>query len=387
MKIIDRYIGRELFVSMGLGLTIFTFALLMQKILELMDLIITKRVPVGIVTLLFVYTLPALFVTTTPLALLLAVIATYGRLAADHELTALKATGCSLYRLALPAFGVGLVAMLFTLFNTLYALPHGSQAFRDLLFFLARTRATIGIQERIFNDDFHGLVLYANHLEEGSGVMEGVFLVDTHDEENPRIITARHGRVTPDERKNVVLLELQKGATHVTPKGKPGRYQILGFQTLKLALSLSNPRTAGLRFRQPEELTLAELLATAQEHQASGGRTEYLMVSFHRRFAAPAACLVFILIGTPLAIRVRRSGRGISIGLTMLLAMSYYVLMISGQGLGNNGTIPPFLASWLPNLVLGSVGLILFIGGNHESWLPPSLLEGWKHRAPRVRLR
>lgn len=111
------------------------------------------------------------------------------------------------------------------------------------------------------------------------------------------------------------------------------------------------------------------------------------MVSFHRRFAAPAACLVFILIGTPLAIRVRRSGRGISIGLTMLLAMSYYVLMISGQGLGNNGTIPPFLASWLPNLVLGSVGLILFIGGNHESWLPPSLLEGWKHRAPRVRLR
>ena len=384
MKIIDRYIGRELFITLSLGLAVFTFALLTQKILELMDLIITKRVPVEVVVLLFLYTLPALFVTTTPLSLLLAVIATYGRLAADHELTALKTAGCSLYRLARPAFGVGIAAMIFTAFNTLYAVPYGSQAFRDLLFFLARTRATIGIQERTFNDDFHGLVLYANNLDEGSGLMEGVFVVDTHNEESPRIITARRGYVGSDERENAVLLELQEGSTHVTPKDKSGHYQVLGYRTLQLALSVGNPQTV-LKQMTPDEMTISQLLATVRERRVSGGWTADLMVSFHQRFAAPAACLVFILLGTPLAIRVRRSGRGISLGLTVLLAMIYYVLMISGEGLGNKDVIPAVWASWLPNLVLGMIGLLFFIGGDHESWLPWSLFVGWKRGVARTK--
>ncbi|MFQ5532367.1 MAG: LPS export ABC transporter permease LptF [Candidatus Methylomirabilales bacterium] len=384
MKIIDRYICRELFVTMSLGLAIFTFALLTQKILDLMDLIITKHVPVEIVVLLFLYILPALFVTTTPLALLLAVVATYGRLAADHELTALKTAGCSLYRLARPAFGVGIAAMIFTAFNTLYAVPYASQAFRDLLFFLARTRATIGIQERTFNDDFHGLVLYANNLDEGSGRMEGVFVVDTHNEESPRIITARRGYVGSDEQQNAVLLQLREGSTHVTPKDTPGHYQVLEFRTLQLALSVSDPQTAVKEMR-PDEMTISQLFSTVRERRATGGWTANLMVSFHQRFSAPAACLVFILLGTPLAIRVHRSGRGISLGLTLLLAMIYYVLMISGEGLGDKGVIPPIWASWLPNLVLGVIGLIFFIGGNYESWLPSSLFTGWKRGAGRAK--
>ncbi|MFQ5881327.1 MAG: LPS export ABC transporter permease LptF [Candidatus Methylomirabilales bacterium] len=373
VKIIDRYIGRELFISMGLGLGLFTFVLLMEKILDLMDLIITKRVPVGIVVRLFMYILPALFVTTIPIAFLLAVIATYSRLAADHEVTALKAAGWSLYRLTLPAFGIGILAMSFTAFNTLYAVPWGAEAFRNLLFFLTRTRATIGIKERVFNDDFHGLVFYVNHLEEASGVMEGVFLVDTQDQENPRIITARRGTISPDERQNLVLLQLRQGSTHVTPEERPGHYQILEFQSLNLALSVGDP-VAATQDKDANEMTVPQLLASIRERTPKGERTADLWVSLHQRFATPAACLVFILLGTPLAVRVRRSGRGISLGLTLLLALIYYVLMIAGQGMGNKGIIPPFWASWVPNLLLGSLGLLLFIGGNSESWLPRSLL-------------
>ncbi len=381
MKIIDRYIAREMLLTMSLGLGLFTFALLTEKILDLMDLIISKRVPVGIVSRLFLYNLPRLFVTTTPLALLLGVVATYGRLAADHELTALKAAGCSFYRLALPAFGVGIAALLFTGFHTLYAVPRGSHAFRDLLFSLTRTRATVGMKQGVFNDDFQGLILYANHLEEAKGWMEGVFVVDTRDEESPRIITARRGHVAADERQNVVLLELQEGSTHVTPKDKPGHYQVLAFQTLKLALSMGDPTAIGMRAQRPRELTVPELLAAIREHTEKGNPVSDLRVSLHQRFAAPAACLVFILLGTPVAIRVRRSGRGISLGLTLSLAMIYYVLQISGEGMGEKGVIPPFWASWLPNLILGSLGLLLFIGANRESWFPPSLLTAWKRGA------
>ncbi|MEE9539346.1 MAG: LPS export ABC transporter permease LptF [candidate division NC10 bacterium] len=381
MKVIDRYIGRELLISMILGLGITTFVFLTKPMMKLMDLFITKLVPVGIIARLFLYTLPPLLFLTTPIALLLAVIATYSRLAADQELTALKAAGFSLYRLALPAFGIGILALCFTAFNSIYGIPWAGQAFRDLLFNLARTRATIGIREKVFNDDFHGLILYTDHIEEASGVMEGIFIVDTQNEEKPRIIVARRGRIAPKEQSNVVLLKLQDGSTHVVPKDKPGHYQMLKFQNVDLALSVSDPTLAGMMARDPREMTIPELLATIRQRAARGEPTAYLLISFHQRFATPAACLVFILLGTPLAIRVRRSGKAISLGLTIVLVCMYYLLMIFGQGMGRNEIISPLWASWLPNLVLGGLGLFLFIAGNHESWLPSSLLPGRKRRA------
>src|SRR3989304_1701679 len=93
VRIIDRYIGRELFTSMGLGLGFFTFVLLTRPLLKLIELVVTKHVPLASVAWLFLFILPPLLVFTTPMALLLAVIATYGRLAADQEITALKAAG------------------------------------------------------------------------------------------------------------------------------------------------------------------------------------------------------------------------------------------------------------------------------------------------------
>ncbi len=370
MKIIDRHIGRELFISMILGLGIATFVLLTRPMQLLVDLFITKLVPFGMIARLFLFTLPPLLVLTTPIALLLAVTATYSRLAADQELTALKAAGCSLYRLAVPAFGIGVVALCFTAFNSIYGVPWAGQAFRDLLFVLARTRATIGIQERVFNSDFHGLILYTNRIDEASGIMQGVFIVDTQHEETPRIIISRRGRIAPDERKNVVLLHLQDGSTHVVPKDKPGSYQMLNFQNVDLALSVSDPAILSMTERDPREMTIGEVRATIQQRAARGEPTADLLVSFHQRFAAPVACMVFVLLGTPLAIRVRRSGKAISVGLTIVLACAYYLLMIFGQGMGKNGILPPFWASWLPNLVLGSLGVFLFTSGNQESWLP-----------------
>ena len=381
MRIIDRYIGGELFTCLFLGLGIATFVLLSKPMLKLMDLFVTKLVPIGIILHLFLYTLPPLFVFTTPIALLLAIVATYSRLAADHELTALKAAGYSLYRLAVPAFAIGIVAILFTALNTISGVPWAAQSFRDLVFNLTRSRATIGIEERVFNDDFYGLVFYANHVDEAHGSMEGVFVVDTQDEENPRIITARRGRVVPDALQNVVHLKLQDGSTHVTPKGKGTAYQMLKFQNLDLALSVSDATTVGSQRKDPREMAIPELLATIRQRAARGQPTEELRVNFHQRFAAPAACLVFILLGMPLATRVRRSGKGVSIGLTIVLAFIYYVLMVFGQAMGKNGIIPPFWASWLPNLLLGGLGVFLFIGGNRESWLPPSLLAALRRRA------
>jgi lipopolysaccharide export system permease protein len=370
VKIIDRYIGRELFISLSLGLGLFTFVLLMEKTLDLMDLIISKRVPVTIVARLFLYLLPALFVSTVPMAVLLAVIATYSRLAADHEVTALKVAGCSLYRLIVPALGIGILAMFFTALNTIYNVPRSAQAFRDLLFVLTQTRATIGIKEKVFNDDFHGLVLYVNRLDEATGTMQGVFVVDTRDQENARVIMAREGRIALDEPQNQVFLQLREGTTHATPKDVPEPYQILGFTSLNLVLSLTDPNAPGMRDKRPSEMSIPELLATLRERTAKAERTADLYVSFHQRFAAPIACLVFIPLGVPLAVRARKFGRGISLVLTLLLSLAYYILMVAGEGMGNRGIIHPFWATWSPNLLLGSVGLLLLIGGNSDLWLP-----------------
>jgi lipopolysaccharide export LptBFGC system permease protein LptF len=170
----------------------------------------------------------------------------------------------------------------------------------------------------------------------------------------------------------------------VIPEADPRNYQVSRFQSLKLPLSVSDSQGAGLKEKNPDELTIAELRAAIRDRGASGGKTADLVVSLHHRFATPAACLVFITLGVPLAIRIRRSGRGISLGLTTALAFIYYSVMVFGHGMGKTGIIPPFWGAWLPNLLLGSVGLLLFISGDRESWIPAPLHKAWATaRGPR----
>ena len=158
MKIIDRYLFRELLAPFVLGIFIFTFVLLMSQILRLVELIVNKGVPVMTVVKLILFLLPSILVLTVPMSVFLTTILVFGRWSSDNELTAVKSGGIGVHRLSLPVllFSVGTYAL--TSYLIIYALPAGNQAFRNKMFEIARTKASVGIQEKVFNDDFTGLI-------------------------------------------------------------------------------------------------------------------------------------------------------------------------------------------------------------------------------------
>ncbi len=367
MKILDRYIFREMLTAFTIGVVTFTFVLLMNKILRLVELIVNKGVPLTVVLRLFLYILPYSLVVTIPMATLLACLAAYGRMAADNEITALKVTGLSLYRLVVPAVAFALAAYLVTTYITMSLLPFSNRAFKGLVYQLTRLRATLGIQEGIFNTDFEGLTLYVHKLDQETGTLQGVFIVDSREPKEQRVVIAREGRLFSDAERLRILLKLQDGSTHITAADSPGRYRVLSFGAYDLGLEmgrgLSDPIERPLG---EQELTIGELRQRAARLRAEGQNFRPALVEMHKKMAIPVACLLFGLVGPPLGIRIRRAGRAASLVISIGFALGYYVLIVAGEGLGTRGLLPPAWAMWLPNVILGVAGGYLLVSGAQE---------------------
>ncbi|MBI5166461.1 MAG: LPS export ABC transporter permease LptF [candidate division NC10 bacterium] len=367
MKIIDRYILEEMTSVFLAGLAIFTFVLLMGKILRLMELIITKGVGVITVLKLFATILPSFLALTVPMAGLLAALSAFGRLAADGELIALKTAGWSLYRLILPALFFGFLTYLLTLFLMLVAVPRSNHVFKDLVYRLARTKATLGLREGVYNSDFEGLILYVEKLDEGRSSLKGVFMADSRDPEAPRIIVAQEGQLVPDPRRLRMVLRLLQGGVHFTSPRDPAKYRSLSFATYEMALDLNPGLSESLgRAKGEAEMTLRELSRKINDLRAQGGNYHPYLVELHKKLALPLACLVFVLLGTPLGIKVKRSGRASGFLLSIPILLAYYILLVAGEGLGDRGRVPAFWAIWTPNLLLGVLGGLFLIAGARE---------------------
>src|SRR3989441_8928651 len=160
-KIVHRYVFREIVVPFLFGLSVFTFILLIARLLKLIELVVTRGVPVLNILQLLSYIMPAFLEVTVPMAMLLAILVAFGRLSADSEMVALRSSGLSLYQLIAPVAMVALLATAATAALSVWARPWGNRALKTALFDLARTRASAGIKAQIFNDDFPGLVIYA----------------------------------------------------------------------------------------------------------------------------------------------------------------------------------------------------------------------------------
>ena len=383
MKILDRYIFREMLSAFCIGVATFTFVLLMNKILRLVELIVNKGVPLTVVLRLFFYILPYSLVVTIPMATLLACLAAYGRMAADNEITALKVTGLSLYRMIVPALAFGIAAYLLTTYISIDLLPYGIRAFKGLVYQITRLRATAGIQEGIFNSDFEGYTLYIHKIDPETGTLQGIFIVDSRDPKEQRVITAQEGRIFSDPEGLRILLKLREGTTHITAPDSPGRYRVgtFGAQDLRLDIgrALSDPIDRPLG---EQELTLGELRQRAARLLAEGKNFRPALLEMHKKIAIPVACILFGLVGPPLGVRIRRGGRAASLVISIGFALGYYVLLVAGEGLGTRGLLPPAWAMWLPNTILAGVGGYLLVSGAQEGLWRGRLLGNLRRLRP-----
>jgi LPS export ABC transporter permease LptF/LPS export ABC transporter permease LptG len=371
VRILDRYIWKELITPFGLGLFVFTFLLLIDRIFDLTDLIINKGVPVHLVLMMLVYISPAILVLTIPIGFLLAILIAFGRLSGDMEVVALKACGVSPLRLLWPvvAFGVGVTAL--TGYLMIDAVPKSNYAFKSLVFEIVRTQATVGLKERVFNDTFGNFVIYVDEIASDQVALRNVFVSDERKPEEQRFITAHEGRLLSDDVNRRVTLRLLDGSIHETSPTALQKYREVRFGLYDITLVLENTLVKqGGTPKGDREMTLTELRqATGDTTRHKGNANPYL-VEIHKKFAIPAACVVFSVLGVPLGIRAHRGGRWGAFVALLPIVLFYYVGLTLGENIGDTGRIPPWAAMWAPNLIVGALALYLLRANLKERPVP-----------------
>ncbi len=375
MRLLDRAILKEMTTAFLLGLMVFTFVLLTNKILRLVELIVNKGVGILTVVQLFLYVLPYSLVVTIPMSVLVATLATFTRLSTDGELLGLRGAGSSLSRLTRPSILFGIATTLLTLTITIWILPYSNQAFKNLVFNMARRQVAMGLQEGVFNS-IGGVILYMERLDSQTSEMEGVFLVDSRNPAERRVIVAQGGRFRSDPEKLSMSLSLRNGTNYFPADEMAGRYRFLKFESLDL--TLDEPRVMADPIQRPlgeQELTLTELRERAATLRAQGQNYHPPIVEFHKKLAIPFSCALFSVLAVPLASRLRRGGRGLSLAISVGFAVGYYMLIVAGEGLGDRGRIPEALAMWLPNLLIAVGGSILFLRAELH---PATLAQAWR---------
>ncbi|MDO8721742.1 MAG: LptF/LptG family permease, partial [Syntrophales bacterium] len=237
MKIIDRYILREISFPFFTSLIAITFVLLIGKILQLMDLMVNKGVSIVNIIRLILYLMPYFLLFTIPVSLLISILIGLGRLGSDNEITVLKGAGISLYRLFYPLAMASFAAFLITLSLSLFFVPNSNQATKNLLFAIIRQNASVGIRERIFNDNFKGLLLYANNIPSHGKFMEGVIISDNRTTKEASTIFAEKASLISDPASMIVSIRLERGSIH-TVDIKLKNYRKIDFSSYDINLDM-----------------------------------------------------------------------------------------------------------------------------------------------------
>lgn len=351
---INLYITREVLVPTLLSLLIFTFLLLMGRIPRLTELVINKGVPLPDILQLFTYLLPSFFSITVPLSFLLGILLAFGRLSADSEFVALKASGISLYSLIKPVLLLAVFATLGNLYLNMSAIPQSKTAFRSKIFDIASNRANIGIQAGIFNDEFDGIVLYTAEMDDQRGLMRGVFISDERDGDVPSTIVAEQGRFISDPENYTLTLRLEKGNIHrqpMTAENKKTTYQTIAFSNYDINLDVG-------RHLQPDEdrrkskgeLSTTELKGAIRHADTPEQRYRF-EGEFYKRIVTSFAPLVFALVGVPLGLQSNRSGRGSGFALALAISLAYFIMLSISRTVAAKGYLPTAGTLWFSNVI------------------------------------
>jgi LPS export ABC transporter permease LptF len=373
MRILTRYILREVTSHALLGGVLFTFVLFTSRLRPLLEIVVRNSASLSDVTRLIFYFLPEALIVTIPMAVLVGILLGLSRLASDSEITAMRASGMGALDFVRIVSVVSFAALLLGLFNSIYVAPRAASALLRLEASLKYAQASFEVEPRVFDEDFRNLVLYVQDVRPGSGtaIWRHVFVADVTEPANPRVTTAEQAVVTSAGPGDLHML-LNTGGEHQISPTDPNQYNISTFSTTDLPIQNGSQDDTHLsRSDTPIlALTLPELLArqspaaalpagTADTPANREKASRPFRIEFNKRFSYPFACLVLMLVGVPLGLSSKRGGKSTGFVLTILLVFVYYFVSSVGIALATQGKLSPFLGVWGANLVFALAGTLL----------------------------
>ncbi|MBI3595716.1 MAG: LptF/LptG family permease [Nitrospirae bacterium] len=363
-KLLDRYIFLELLIPFGLTLSALMMILLIEQMVQLTELLINKGVSIWTAGRIFIFLLPTFLVIAIPMGVLIATIISFSRLMADHEITALMASGVSLSRLAVPVFVFTILTFGMTFSLSAWAQPWIGHSLKRAAMDLLKQEFSLGLEPGIFNEPLDNMMIYIDEMPTPTQ-LKGILIYDLRDSAQPVLIMAQEGMILSDPTSDLVGLRLLNGSQH-RENGDPPRYQWITFRKYEFKLDLaaavkrsSEDTDTALRVQQ-----IKTKLAASQTLERSELRT---LEEYYKTYSFPFSCLIFGMIGIPLGLVIKQGGRlgGFALGIAM--ALLYYLFMIVSDFLVTSLLLAPLLAAWLPNLLMAALAVSFIVGSNRGS--------------------
>ncbi|HWB85046.1 MAG TPA: LptF/LptG family permease [Bryobacteraceae bacterium] len=361
MRILGRYVFREILPSALIGTLLATFVIFLHGADTLFDLLVRNNAGGRLTLKLFGLALPPLLPLTIPFGVLVGILIGLGRMSSDGEIIAMRAAGVSSRKVIAPVLLFALLAASVAGWASLRLTPYSFRETARISTQLMATQLSAEIQPRVFQENFPNTILYVGDVRPGPVVLwRNVFMADVtppeersngmgSKAEGPLITVAREAVALSEPLHNRIQLSLRDASTY--EMGKDGVAHDVSFPRGEQALDAAPPPSPKT---QPfSAMNTRELLSYY------GPEWIEAQVELNRRFALPVACLMLALVGIPLGIATRKGGKSSGYVTAVFLAFfCYHLSSVTLIGLARQRALPVALAVWLPNIAFGLAGLI-----------------------------
>jgi lipopolysaccharide export system permease protein len=361
-KRIHTYLFFELIPPFAISTFFLTSVFLMTRIPDITNMVVNYNSSITDILLLISYTLPRFMEFTIPMSTMISVLLTIMRMSGENEIIALKGAGMSLYKLLPPVLLFSMIALSITMWVTVYGIPEGKLALKVKTIELARSSIDAALQERQFNSQLDGIMIYVAHVDMSTRDLTDVFIEDRRTADMVSISTAPRGRLVRQGNRDLYTIRLYDGMInqvniqdHSVTNINFGHYDI----NIDLASMQKNGETEVRK--DFDEMGLHELVQRIKNGFKTPERACEARLVLHEKFSIPFACLALGVLAFPLGVQStsfrKSSGFGMGVGFFLL----YYLLLAFGWSGGEAGRYPPVIAMWLPNVVMGIAGVFIFV--------------------------
>ena len=362
MKLIDRFVSRELLVNVLFAIAVLSLVLVVGNIFrKLLPLLVNHDVPMEYLIAFIAYVLPFSLIFTIPWGLLTAILLVFGRLSADNELIALRSNGVSVTRVSVPLAGIALVCTAICLWLNVQVAPAAQERLRSTIFDLATRNpmALFGSDQVI--DQFPGRRIYVGKKE--GNRLENITVFEMNDKALPVKVTyARTGMLEADLANKQILMHLYEARYQERDSKDPFNLHKMrdGINMVEGTLPISLEELYEKEKKRPYRSALSieqllEQLKSENARERSASRTE-----LNKRFSFPFACVAFAIIGVPLGVTAHRRETSIGFAMGLIVATTYFLFVIIGDTLRGNPHAHPELLVWFPNVLFIVLGALLF---------------------------
>jgi LPS export ABC transporter permease LptF len=362
MKLIDRYVSRQLIVNLVFAIVVLSLVLVIGNIFrKLLPLLVNHDLPVEYLVGFVAYVLPFSLIFTIPWGLLTAVLLVFGRMSADNELIALRSNGVSISRICIPLVVISILCTAASVWLNVDVAPAAQEQMRSTVFNLATRNpmALFGSDQII--DQFPGHKIYVGKKDGNN--LENIIVFEINDDSMPMKVTyARTGSLEADLPNKRILMHLFAARYQQRDDYDPFDLNRMrdGINVAEgtLPISLEELYEKEKRRASRSMLSIEQLLEQLKDNDPkmrSSSRTE-----INKRFSFPLACIVFSLVGVPLGITAHRRETSFGFAMSLVIGVFYFLFIIIADTLRSNAKLHPELLVWFPNLLFLVLGIWMF---------------------------